>query len=173
LTRTKDGHLFLVGFMGSGKSTVAALLAARTGRPCVELDEEIEKRTGRSIADLFSRDGEEKFRQIEARALAGLEQAPPSIVATGGGAFLEVANRQRMRALGRTVWLDVPLEDARCRVGGGSGRPMWRDGDPVAFRAFFERRRATYALADRRVPTRKTPETVADEIFDCFERFFD
>lgn len=173
MTRTRDGHLFLVGFMGSGKSTVAALLAARTGRPCVELDEEIEKRTGRSIADLFSRDGEEKFRQIEARTLAGLAQAPPSIVATGGGAFLEVANRQRMRALGRTVWLDVPLEDARRRVGAGSGRPLWRDDDPVAFRAFFERRRATYALADRRVSTRKTPKMVVDEIFDCFERFFD
>ncbi len=173
LIRTKHGHLFLVGFMGSGKSTVAALLAARTGRPHVELDEEIEKRTGRSIVELFSSDGEGRFRQIEEETLAGLEQAPPSIVATGGGAFLGVANRQRMRVLGLTVWLDVLLEDARRRVGDGSGRPMWRDDDPIAFRAFFEHRRATYALADCRVLTsQKPPETLANEIFDRFERFF-
>ena len=174
MTRTKNSHVFLVGFMGSGKSTVAALLAARTGRPHVELDEEIQKRTGRSIVELFSSDGEARFRQIEEKTLAGLEQAPPSIVATGGGVFLEVANRQRMRALGVTVWLDVRLEDARRRVGDGRGRPMWWDDDPVAFRTFFERRRATYALADRRVITyQKTPEMVEKEIFDRFERFFD
>ncbi len=173
LTRKKNSHLFLVGFMRSGKSTVAALLAARTGRPCVELDEEIEKRTGRSIVELFSRDGEDKFRQIEKEALARLEQTPPSIVATGGGAFLDVANRQCMRMLGLTVWLDVPLEDARRRAGDGAGRPLWRDDDPVDFRAFFEHRRATYALADCRVLTsQKPPETLANEIFDRFERFF-
>lgn len=160
--------------MGSGKSTVGALLAARCGRPFVELDREIEKCTGRSIVDLFSKDGEEGFRQVEEEALARLEQTPPSIVATGGGAFLIAANRQRMRALGATVWLDVPLEEARRRVGDESGRPLWRDDDPIAFRALFERRRAAYALADCRILTsQKPPKTVTNEVFDRFERFFD
>jgi len=159
--------------MGSGKSAVAAPLAAQTGRPYVELDEEIEKRAGRSIVELFSADGENGFRQIEKEALARLAQAPPSIVATGGGVVLDVANRQCMNRLGVTVWLDVPLADARRRAGDGKGRPLWRDDDPIAFRAFFERRRATYALADYRVFTsEKPPKTVVNEIVDRFERFF-
>ncbi len=169
----RNSHLFLVGFMGSGKSTVAALLAARTGRPCVELDAEIEARAGRSIADLFSGAGEERFRELEGAALARLEHAQPSIVATGGGTFLAVVCRQRMRELGRTAWLDVSLEQARRRVGDGAGRPLWREDDPVAFRALFDRRRASYALADYRFPTtEKPPETVAIDVFDRFEGIF-
>jgi shikimate kinase len=169
----RDNHLFLVGFMGSGKSTVGALLAARTGRPCVELDAVIEKRARRSVAELFSEAGEEKFRELEGQALASLDQVPPSIVATGGGTFLAVANRQRMRRSGRTAWLDVSLDQARRRIGDGAGRPLWQDDDPVAFRALFDRRRACYALANYRfLTTEKPPETVAIDVFDCFEGIF-
>jgi len=99
--------------------------------------------------------------------------AQPSIVATGGGTFLAVVCRQRMRELGRTAWLDVSLEQARRRVGDGAGRPLWREDDPVAFRALFDRRRASYALADYRFPTtEKPPETVAIDVFDRFEGIF-
>lgn len=167
------GHLFLVGFMAAGKSTVAALLAARTGRPFVELDSVVEERAGRSIADIFAEQGERRFREYEAEALAGLDGAPPSIVATGGGAFLAAANRRLMGRLGRTVWLDVSLRETRLRVGGGEGRPLWQDDDPVCFRAFFERRRACYALADYRfLTTQKPPEIVAIDVFERFEGFF-
>jgi shikimate kinase len=170
----KDNHLFLVGFMGSGKSTVAALLAGRTGRPWVELDALIEEGAGQSIGELFAESGEEEFRKLEGLALATLNQAPPSIVATGGGTFLAVANRQRMRRSGKTAWLDVSLEQALLRVGDGAGRPLWQDDDPVAFRALFDRRRACYALADYRFSTtEKPPETVAIDVFDCFEGIFD
>ena len=169
----KNGHLFLVGFMGSGKSTVAALVAARTGRPCVELDAAIEQRAGRSISELFSVDGEERFRELESEELACLDRLAPSIVATGGGTYLSAANRRRMRRSGVTVWLDVPLEETRRRIGDGEGRPLWRQADPVAFRAFFERRRACYALADYRFLTReKTPRTVAIDVFKRFEGIF-
>ena len=169
----RNSHLFLVGFMGSGKSTVAALVAARSGRPCVELDAMIEARAGRSISELFAKDGEKRFRELEAEALASLDQAPPSIVATGGGAFVSAVNRQRMRRSGVTAWLDVSLEQARRRVGREEGRPLWREADPVVFRAFFERRRACYALADYRFSTRKKPpKTVAIEVFDRFEGIF-
>jgi len=169
----RNGHLFLVGFMGSGKSTVAALLASRTGRPCVETDAAIEERTGRSITDLFSELGEERFRELEAQALSRLDQAQPSIVATGGGVFLAHRNRQRMRGSGVTVWLDVLLEEARRRVGGEGGRPLWQDDDRIAFRALFDRRRACYALADYRIiTTKKPPETVAIKVFDRFEGIF-
>lgn len=168
-----NNHLFLIGFMGSGKSTVAALLAKRSGRPCVELDARIEQRAGRSIAELFSSTGEEEFRQLESETLADLEIEPPSIVATGGGAFLAFANRQRMRALGVTVWLDASLEESRHRVGSAADRPLWQDEDPIAFRALFEARRAAYALADCRISTReKPPDTVAIQVLDCFEGNF-
>ena len=159
--------------MGCGKSTIAALVAARAGWPRVELDAAIEERAGCSIGDLFSSGKEREFRRIEEETLKHLDRAPSSIVATGGGAFRAVVNRRRMRRMGRTAWLDVSLAEARRRVGDGEGRPLWLDDDPVAFRALFDRRRACYALADYRfLTTQKPPKTVAIEVFDCFEGIF-
>lgn len=169
-----DAQLFLVGFMGSGKSTVALQLAKRSGRPCVDLDAEIETRSGSSIAELFSAGSEARFRRIESEVLREVAGAGRCIVATGGGTYVAAANRRTMRRSGVTVWLDVPLGEALARTPGGTGRPLWQDRDPIAFRAFFERRRTIYALADLRVPaSQKTPETVAIDVFERFERFFD
>jgi len=174
LIGAEKSHLFLVGFMGSGKSTVAETIAARSGRPHVDLDREIEKRNGRTIAELFSKDGEEQFRRVETKTLATIVKMPPSIVSTGGGAFAGVGNRQRMRRHGVTIWLDVALDEARQRVGSGGGRPLWQDDDPIAFRGFFERRRALYWLADIRVVTaQKTPKMVDKEILERIQGFFD
>ena len=173
LAGIENRHLFLVGFMGCGKSTVAPLVAARAGRPCIELDDVVERRAGGSIVDLFSSGRERDFRRFETESLEGLEGQPGSIVATGGGAFQAVANRQLMRRIGLTVWLDVSLEEARRRLGDGSGRPLWQTEDPVAFRALFERRRACYALAEYRFSTtEKPPKSVAIDVIDCFRGIF-
>jgi shikimate kinase len=173
LAGNDNRHLFLVGFMGCGKSTVAPLVAARMERPCIELDDVIEGLAGCSIADLFATGREQDFRRLEAESLERLDGKPGSIVATGGGAFLAFANRQQMRRIGETAWLDVSLEEARRRVGDGGGRPLWQKDDRVAFRALFERRRACYALAGYRfLTTKKPPKIVAIDVFDCFDGIF-
>lgn len=173
MTDRDHAGLFLVGFMGSGKSTVAALIATRSARRLIDLDARIVSSAGQSIAALLGGEGEEEFRRIE-RAVLQEIRTDGAVVATGGGTFLQADNRAWMRRFGVSVWLDVCLGEARGRTAGGSGRPLWRDDDPIGFRALFERRRAVYALADLRVLTsQKTPENVAIEVFERFERFFD
>jgi shikimate kinase len=111
---------------------------------------------GITIEEIFRRRGEGAFREAEWRALHALESSGPAVVATGGGLFLGVENRRIVRRLGRSVWLDVPLEVAAARVGRTAGRPLWGQ-DPLTLRALFERRRASYALADVRVDASSAP----------------
>jgi shikimate kinase len=143
--------IFLVGFMGSGKSTVARRLAEHVGWDAVDTDDLVERRAGRTIEAIFVESGEGRFRSLEQEALESLDGRPRTIVSTGGGLFLGLAQRRWMRSRGTTVWLDAPLEVCRARIGPGPGRPLWRSEDPIALRAMYERRRAAYALADVRV----------------------
>lgn len=149
--------VFLVGFMGSGKSTLARGLAQRSGRRFLDTDEQVEQREGRSIQRIFDEDGEARFRRIEAGVLRELDGRTNLVVACGGGLFLQAAERRWMKRRGTTVWLDVPLEICSARVGEGGGRPLWMPTDPVDFRAFFERRRAAYALAEVRLRAGSAP----------------
>lgn len=146
-----DRPIFLVGFMGSGKSTLARLLARELGWDAVETDDEVARRAGRSVERIFADSGEAGFRELEREVLDSLAGRQRAVVATGGGMFSDAAARRSMKRRGRTVWLDVPLAICARRVGSGLGRPLWKPGDPVAFRAFFERRRAVYALAELRL----------------------
>lgn len=145
------GLVFLVGFMGSGKSSVGRALAALVGARFEDTDARVEAAAGKSIEAIFRDDGEGRFREMEWEALRSLDGATNAVVATGGGLFLGTAQRAFVRRSGTSVWLDVPLDVARSRAGDGASRPLWLAQDPVAFRAFFERRRAAYALADLRV----------------------
>ena len=110
-------HLFLTGFMGAGKTTVGRAVAARLGRPFLDLDAEIEARNGASVGDLFSQRGEEGFRQAEHEALASLDGTPDAVVATGGGSVLRDDNRVLLRRLGTVVYLAVTPEEAMARSG--------------------------------------------------------
>jgi shikimate kinase len=143
--------VFLVGFMACGKSTVGSLLAERLSWEAVDTDGLVEQRAGRPVEQIFRDWGEGRFRELEWEVLQSLEGRDRTVVATGGGAFLGVVQRRWMRRQGRTVWLDVPLEECLRRGGPGGSRPLWGSEDPVAFRAFFDKRRAAYALADLRV----------------------
>jgi shikimate kinase len=116
--------LVLVGMMGSGKSVVGALVARRLGWPFVDVDEAVERRSGRSVAELFAERGETGFRQIESLCLrASLGGDVPAVVAAGGGAVLDPANRELMAA-DTVVWLRARPETLAARVGDGSGRPL-------------------------------------------------
>jgi shikimate kinase len=146
-----DAPVFLVGFMGSGKTSVGSSLARRLGWSFVDIDAAVERAEGRPVEAIFRESGEGRFREAEWRELRALEGGRRAIIATGGGLFLSVAAREFVRRQGVSAWLDVPLEVAERRVAAGRARPLWPGADAVERRAMFERRRATYALADVRV----------------------
>ncbi len=151
-----EGHLFLIGFMGSGKSAMGRLLAERLGRPFLDLDEWIEARQGTTIREIFARHGEAHFRRLERDALRECLAGDPAVVALGGGTFLAPENRRRLRHAGLTVWLDVPLELALERCAGDPERPL--ADDPEHFRRLYQSRRDLYGRADLSVPVGDDPK---------------
>lgn len=100
-----SGHIILIGYRGSGKTTVGRLVAARLGRVFVDADEHLETAAGRTIREIFADEGELGFRDREESTIAELTARPDSVLATGGGAVLREANRTRLRAAGFVVWL--------------------------------------------------------------------
>ena len=140
-----DGPLALVGFMGAGKSTLGRQLAERIGRPFVDVDELVEAEYGGTVSELFAREGEERFREVEEEwALAMLEAPERGVVALGGGAIESERTRERLRELATTVWLDVPVDEAWRRAA-GTARPLAQD--EAEFRARYDRRRPLYEAA--------------------------
>jgi shikimate kinase len=158
-------NVYLVGFMGSGKSEVGRRLAEKLGWAFEDTDEIVTTLEGRTIERIFAESGEESFREAEQRALGAVSAQKERVVATGGGMFLPVQRRVSMRETGVIVWLDASLEPIRERLGPGDGRPLWSHHDPIAMRALYERRRATYALADFRFDASTAdPATIATRI---------
>jgi shikimate kinase len=109
-------NLYLIGYRGSGKSTVARLVAERMGLPWIDADEEIERRAGRTIREIFARSGEEAFRDLETAVVSSLAAGPDHIVALGGGAVLREQNRQAIGASGQVVWLRAQAQTLLARI---------------------------------------------------------
>lgn len=169
---TRDGtRLYLVGFMGAGKTTVAGVLAEKTGWPRVELDAKIEVLAGRSIPEIFDSEGEAGFRELETRALrrvAGRE--PPLVVSCGGGLPLRKENRELLEKTGFPVYLHVDPEAAWKRVGNDPGRPLAREKS--RFKELMRERTPIYEKISSRVDTTgRTPEEVASEVLSLLEGF--
>jgi shikimate kinase len=156
--------LYLVGFMGAGKSTVGRLLADELGWCFVDVDGDIEAQQGKSIAKIFEERGEAYFRDLECqtirRRIALIEAGDPCVMALGGGAFVQPRNWELIENNGVTVWLDCQLETVRKRLGEDTTRPLARDRGALA--RLFEDRRPLYARADFRieVDTADIPEIV-------------
>ena len=93
-------HVFLIGFMGAGKSTVSRLVAEELGRPCIDLDEAIETAAGRTVREIFEDAGEDVFREFESAQLEALLDAVPSVVACGGGIVVRNENRSALKRMG-------------------------------------------------------------------------
>jgi shikimate kinase len=108
--------IFLIGYRATGKSTVARLLAARLGWDAVDADEVLETQHGRTIRQIFAEEGEAGFRDKEAAVLEALCQRPRLVVATGGGVILREANRGRLRATGRVIWLTADAQTIWSRL---------------------------------------------------------
>lgn len=156
-------HVYLVGFMGSGKSTVGPLLAKQLDRDFYDLDELIEKNQQMKISDIFESKGELYFREVESQVLAHTRDLPPAVIALGGGTFVRESNRHLMAASGITVWLKVPLRLARERCSTVTNRPLARN--PEEFQALFHSRVPFYELSDIHVPVEeKSPEQICAKI---------
>ncbi|MEX2100628.1 MAG: shikimate kinase [Acidimicrobiia bacterium] len=123
-------HLVLVGLMGAGKTTVGQRCAQLLDRAFVDTDDIVVATTGMSVAEIFERHGEARFRELERDAVADACASPdPLVIACGGGAVLDPATRKRLHQAGLVVWLQAPPEVLGARVGDGSTRPLLRDGN--------------------------------------------
>jgi shikimate kinase len=157
--------IYLVGFMAAGKTTVAHALASRLGWRAEDVDELIEARERRPIADIFSKQGEPYFRNVEREILTLLLPLRHVVVATGGGTFMDADNRTAMIRDGLTVWLDVPFDVLLARLPADGRRPL--AADRAQMERLFAVRQAAYALAHLRIDAGAAPaEELAERILD-------
>jgi shikimate kinase len=166
-------NIVLVGIMAVGKSTVGRLLADRLQRPFVDTDELVARRAGSSIAELFARFGERRFRALEAEQIRHAAALRGQVLAVGGGALLDPGNVTQLRGTGDLVMLDADPTELAARVAAedeGVSRPLLAGArDPEEVLAELRLRRdATYVAAASHVidTTGRTPEEVAERVLE-------
>jgi shikimate kinase len=160
--------IYLVGFMGCGKSTIARALAARLQWQVEDIDDLIERRERRTIAEIFARQGEPYFRSVEREILKVLQPLRHVVIATGGGTFADPDNRAAINLDGVSVWVDVPLPDLLRRIPLDGRRPL------AASRADLEHlhlvRSESYRLAHIRVNgARASVAAITDRILEALD----
>ena len=164
--RLAGRSLYLVGMMGSGKTSTGRPLAERLGYGFVDADAVIEQAAGCSIPDIFDRDGEAGFRSLESQVLSAISQRHSLVVATGGGVVTQQENWGLLHS-GIVIWLDVVPDQLLQRLKADSTvRPLLQTDDPeAALNALLNERRPLYSEADLTVVINdETPEAVADGI---------
>jgi shikimate kinase len=160
----KADKLYLVGFMGAGKTTVARALGRRLGWRVEDIDERIESRERRPVAAIFAQQGEPYFRQLERQMLSELLPERHVVVATGGGTFAEADNRALMLADGAVAWLDVPLSQVIARIPVDGRRPL--AADRTQMEQLFFRRQMTYAQAHVRIDATEPVPAVVEQLLE-------
>jgi shikimate kinase len=162
----RSTRIYLVGFSGSGKSTIGPILANTLGYAFVDLDREVERRCGASVATIFEKEGETSFRDREQAALSDLTREPRLVVSFGGGALTSDATASLAFGTGVVVYLEASREEILNRLRKKTDRPLLLgvDGQPLEGEALreritslYERRESVYRQADLTIPTDMEP----------------
>lgn len=161
----KTDKIYLVGFMGAGKTTLAQALARRLGWRAEDVDALIEARERRTVADIFAREGEPYFRSVERQVIWALLPQRHVVVATGGGTFLDPETRAAINADGLSVWIDVPFDVLLNRIPSDGRRPL--ASDRVKMAVLYESRRLAYEQAQLHLDaSRARPEELVEHIIE-------
>jgi shikimate kinase len=165
--------IVLIGFMGAGKSCTGQALARKIGVPCLDTDEIVSARFGLSVTEIFTRFGEEEFRNAETESLRELANTVSAVIVTGGGVVLRPENVGMLRNMGTVVWLEADAETLFSRISKRATRPLLRTANPRATVAGLLRvREPLYrTAADLRVDTScLTHDEVAEAIRKSLEQ---
>lgn len=160
--------IVLVGFMGSGKSSVGHLLGREIGWPTIDTDDLLEEKFGLSIAEIFRRWGEEYFREAETEILRTIESKPAAVIVTGGGVVLRRENVQRLREIGTVIWLNADLATLEQRLQRSTNRPLLQSGATIAVllegRQKFYETAADFSVDTSGLNQREVVKAILDEI---------
>jgi shikimate kinase len=160
----KTDKLYIVGFMGAGKTTLARALGRRLGWRIEDLDELIEARERCTVADVFASRGEPYFRAAEREVLRRLLPLRHAVVATGGGTYVDADNRALINANGVAIWLDLPFALALERVPSDGRRPLASDREQ--FETLYLARRSAYQQASLRLDAAAPVEELVERTLD-------
>ncbi|MFH1772411.1 MAG: shikimate kinase [Candidatus Omnitrophota bacterium] len=165
-------NIYIVGFMGTGKTTIANLLSVKLGRELIEMDDVIEKRESKKISDIFSQAGEPYFRKKEKELLCEISKRKGLIVSCGGGLICDEANLKTLKDSGIIINLNADIFTIYERTKDSSRRPILNVKDPLdEIRDLYEKRKPSYKKADFSIDTgSKMPEEIACEIISLLEK---
>jgi len=164
----KADKVYLVGFMAAGKTTVARALAKRLDWQAIDIDDEIEKRERLSVKDIFALHGESYFRAAERAVLFEHMTPRHTVIATGGGTFVDPMNRAAINRDGASVWLDVPLDRVIARMPADGRRPL--AADRLEFERLYHARRNAYQHAHLRLDAgRAGVEQIVEQLVEWLQ----
>ena len=166
---SRSGNIYLLGFMGVGKSTIGTSVADKLNRQFFDIDDLIEKSVGKSITKIFEENGHDYFRQLESGVLKSAAQENNSVISCGGGIVMKDENMAVIRETGKSVFLSASLDTIRERLGDSTDRPLLNglSADEAAkkMKEILALRLPKYRSADITLDTNnKTPEAIVDEL---------
>jgi shikimate kinase len=166
-------NLIITGFMATGKTAVAKLLAARLGKKFIDTDQQIERYAKKSVSEIFDQEGEERFRKLEKNLLHWLIHYDKVVISTGGGMIANPDNLKTLKKMGKIICLTADPQVILERIKHNTHRPLLNDPDPLSkIMALFISREPYYMQADYTVDTsRLTIEEVVDLIVDWLGKF--